>query len=130
MYAKKIFLTIYKRNQIRNDWQFDLEGEGLQFLCNAIEAELLRYGIEFGFARNETVIINVNSYADLLNAVRISSPVDGFYNKCVGHIIDKSQNLDLYEDIRRAINRVAFAPETVPPDDENRKVCHNCGCGC
>jgi hypothetical protein len=26
--------------------------------------------------------------------------------------------------------RIAFAPETVPPEDHNRKVCHNCGCGC
>jgi hypothetical protein len=36
----------------------------------------------------------------------------------------------LMADIKRAINRVAFAPETVPPDDHNRRVCHNCGCGC
>jgi hypothetical protein len=38
--------------------------------------------------------------------------------------------LNLAEDIRRAVSRVAFAPETVPPEDHNRKVCHNCGCGC
>lgn len=130
MTPKKIILTIYNREQIKGDWQADLEGEGLQVLCTALETELLRYGIEFGCGRNDAVTIAVKSYADLLNVVRISSPADGFYNKCVGHIIGKSQNLDLYEDIRRAVNRVAFAPETVPPDDENRKVCHNCGCGC
>jgi len=130
MHAKKIDITIYNRNQIRKDWRVDLEGDGLQALCNSIETELLQYGIAFGFARNDSITIDVNSYADLLNVVRISSPSDGFYNKCVGHIIGKSQNLDLYEDIRRAVSRVAFAPETIPPDDENRKVCHNCGCGC
>lgn len=130
MHTKKINLTIYSRNLIRKDWLVDLEGEGLQSLCSTLEAELLQYGIAFALARNDSVIIDVNSYADLLNAVRISSPTDGFYNKCVGHIIGKSQNLDLYEDIRRAVSRVAFAPETIPPDDENRKVCHNCGCGC
>lgn len=130
MNGKKIILTIYNRKQIRDDWQVDLDGAGVQEFCRVLEAELEQYGIEFGFARNDAITIDVNSYADLLNVVRISSPVDGFYTKCVGHIIGKSQNLDLYEDIRRAVNRVAFAPETIAPDDENRKVCHNCGCGC
>ncbi len=130
MSTRQIILTIYNQKQIRSDWQFDLEGEGLESLCRAIEVELHKYGISFSLMRNEAYTININSYADLLNVARITSPTDGFYNKCVGHIIGKSQNLDLYEDIKRAVNRVAFAPETVQPDDEHRKVCHNCGCGC
>jgi hypothetical protein len=28
------------------------------------------------------------------------------------------------------VRRIAFAPETIAPADEFRKVCHNCGCGC
>jgi hypothetical protein len=34
------------------------------------------------------------------------------------------------EDISTAVRRVAFAPETIAPSGEFRKVCHNCGCGC
>jgi len=80
--------------------------------------------------RTNDVIISVNSYADVLNVVKISSAQDGQSNRCVGHIIGKSPNLDIMEDIERAVRRVAFAPETVVPADEFRKVCHNCGCGC
>jgi hypothetical protein len=76
------------------------------------------------------VIISINSYADVLNVVKISSAQDGQSNRCVGHIIGKSPNLDIMEDISRAVRRIAFAPETVAPADEFRKVCHNCGCGC
>ena len=89
-----------------------------------------RLGVAFSTDRNPGFVVTVNSYADLLNAVRISSPSDGIASRCVGHLIGKSERLDLLEDIRRAVNRVAFAPETIPPDEHNRKVCHNCGCGC
>ena len=37
---------------------------------------------------------------------------------------------DLFEDIRRGVSRVAFAPEMIEPEGENKAVCHNCGCGC
>lgn len=130
MSVKKMLLTICARNNIRQNWQADLEGSDFQQFVTGLQQELAGFGIEFACGRNDDITINVNSYADLLNAVRVSSPVDGFSNKCVGHIIGKSQKLDLFEDIRRAVNRVAFAPETVPPDEHNRKVCHNCGCGC
>jgi len=130
MSVKKMLLTICARNNIRPDWQVDLEGSDFQMFVDGLEKELSGFGIEFTCGRNDEINISVNSYGDLLNAVRVSSPADGFINKCVGHIIGKSQKLDLYEDIRRAVNRVAFAPETVPPDEHNRKVCHNCGCGC
>jgi len=130
MSSKKMLLTICARNIIRPDWQVDLEGSEFQKFIEGLGKELAGFGIDFTSGSNDEININVNSYADLLNAVRVSSPTDGFFNKCVGHIIGKSQHLDLYEDIRRAVNRVAFAPETVPPDEHNRKVCHNCGCGC
>lgn len=130
MPAKKMSLTICSRNNIRPDWQVDLAGYAYEQFVAGLARELAGFDIELTSGSNDEITVNVNSYADLLNAVRVTSPLDGFFNKCVGHIIGKSQNLDLYEDIRRAVNRVAFAPETVPPDDHNRKVCHNCGCGC
>ncbi|HZV82119.1 MAG TPA: hypothetical protein VFF53_08135 [Geobacteraceae bacterium] len=130
MSAKKMLLTIYAQNHLRPDWRVDLSGDDFQHFIECLEKELLGFGIHLASCRNDEICIDVNSYADLLNVVRVSSPSDGFANKCVGHILGKSQNLNLYEDIKRAVNRVAFAPETVPPDDHNRKVCHNCGCGC
>ena len=130
MVVKKLLLTVYSQNHIRDDWKVDLEGEAFCSFISRLRCELAAFGIEVASSRNDAVTVDVNSYADLLNAVRISSLADGFANKCIGHIIGKSQNLDLFEDVRRAVNRVAFAPETIPPDDHNRKVCHNCGCGC
>lgn len=130
MSRKKLLLTLYHQNHVRPDWKVDVDNQDFCSKMEGLAKELAGFGIEFSLARNDGISIDVNSYADLLNAVRISSPSDGFANKCVGHIIGKSQNLDLVEDITRAVNRVAFAPETVPPDDHNRRVCHNCGCGC
>jgi len=130
MTNKNLLLTVYGQNHIRDNWKVDLDGETFKGFVTALSEELSAFGIGVDSSRNEAVTVNVNSYADLLNAVRISSPADGFINKCIGHIIGQSQNLNLFEDIRRAVNRVAFAPETIQPDDHNRKVCHNCGCGC
>ncbi len=130
MTKKKLMLTVYSQKRLRDDWRVDLDGEDFcRFVCQ-LRSELAAFGMDVDSSRNDAVTVDVNSYADLLNVVRISSPADGFTNKCIGHIIGKSQNLDFFEDIRRAVNRVAFAPETIPPDDHNRKVCHNCGCGC
>jgi hypothetical protein len=123
-------ISTCRQNHIRDNWRVDLEGESFKGFVTGLAEELSGFGVEIESSHNDTVIVNVNSYADLLNAVRITSPVDGFINKCIGHIIGQSQNLNLFEDIRRAVNRVAFAPETVQPDESNRKVCHNCGCGC
>jgi hypothetical protein len=92
--------------------------------------DLARFGIELEWEHNNAVTIDIKSYQDLLNAVRISSPADGLNNVCVGHVLGKSPNLDIFEDVKRAINRVAFAPETIAPDEADRRVCHNCGCGC
>ncbi|KAF0216254.1 MAG: hypothetical protein FD174_3708 [Geobacteraceae bacterium] len=130
MAGKKMVVTIYGQNHVRSDWRVDLTGSVFQLFFTELSHDLARYGIELSRADNDAVTIDINSYADLLNAVRISSPADGFTSLCVGHIIGKSQNLDLMEDIKRALDRVAFAPETIPPEDHNRQVCHNCGCGC
>lgn len=127
--AKPMRLTRYRREQSRPEWEAPLCGVTFDLFFSELAQELERFGISLELGAGEQVI-EVKSYADLLNSVRIASPSDGISNVCVGHVIGKSPRLDVHEDIRRAVNRIAFAPETVPPDDENRKVCHNCGCGC
>lgn len=130
MLLKKIVISVCRQNHLRDNWKVDLEGDSFTGFVRDLTRELAGFGVEIESSHNDAVTVTVNSYADLLNAVRITSPADGFINKCIGHIIGQSQNLNLFEDIRRAVNRVAFAPETVQPDESNRKVCHNCGCGC
>lgn len=128
--AKKMYLTCFEQRHKRGEWHNALAPEVLEALVERLARELERFGIELERRESPGGVIEVNSYGDLLNAVRIGSPADGITNLCVGHIIGKSPNLDPLEDIERAVNRIAFAPETVPPDDQNRRVCHNCGCGC
>lgn len=127
---KLITVTILGQRHIRQDWFFDFDSEAfLRFFATLAKA-MKRLGVTLEKRRNHEVVIPVNSYADLLNAVRVSSPDDGHANQCVGHIIGKSEHLDIMEDIGTAVRRIAFAPETVAPASEFRKVCHNCGCGC
>lgn len=130
MNSKKLIISVCRQNHIRDNWKVDLEGDSFRGFVQDVTREFAGFGIEIECNANSAVTVNVNSYADLLNAVRITSPADGFIHKCIGHVIGQSQNLNLFEDIRRALSRVAFAPETVQPDENNRKVCHNCGCGC
>ena len=130
MADKEITLVFYRQNHVRGDWRVNLDSEEALHFFSELSEELARYGIGLKRATNDAFTIDINSYADLLNAVRVSSPADGFVSVCVGHVIGKSENLDLLADIKRAVVRIAFAPETVPPEDHNRRVCHNCGCGC
>ena len=127
---KEMVLTFYQQTHIRTDWQIDMQGERVQSFLQGLVDELSRFAITLKWLNSDAYTIEINSYADLLNAVRISSPSDSITNTCIGHIIGKSEHLDLCEDIRRAVMRIAFAPEMVPPDAHARKVCHNCGCGC
>lgn len=128
--AKQMVLTILDQKHLRNDWLFDFDGQLFQDFLAGTTAEMERLGVLLTVVRNREVVITINSYADLLNVVKISSLRDGHSNQCVGHIIGKSLRLDIMEDISTALRRVAFAPETIAPSSEFRKVCHNCGCGC
>lgn len=130
MAGKDILITFYGQDHQRPDWKVDTSGARFQMFLIELSDDLQRFGIKLQHAHNEETVIPVKSYGDVLNAVRISSPADNIGNICIGHIIDKSPNLDLMEDLKRAVNRVAFAPETIAPEAHNRKVCHNCGCGC
>jgi hypothetical protein len=123
-------ITIHDQKHLRKEWYLDFDGQLFQtFLAELIE-EMRRLGVVMTVARNRDLTVSISSYADLLNVVKISSSQDGESNRCIGHIIGKSPNLNIMEDISRAVRRIAFAPETVAPADEYRKVCHNCGCGC
>lgn len=127
---KPVVLTILDQIHQRKDWFYDFDGSAFSAAINTLTAELSALGIALDIRRNREVVITVNSYADLLNCIRVSSPLDNHHNQCVGHIIGKSEHLDIVEDITRAVRRIAFAPETIAPDAAFRKVCHNCGCGC
>ena len=128
--AKQMVIIIHEQKYLRNDWYFDFDGQQFQDFLAEIILELERLGVLLTVVRNRDAVISINSYADLLNVVKISSPQDGHSNQCVGHVIGKSKQLDILDDIGTAVRRVAFAPETIAPSSEFRKVCHNCGCGC
>lgn len=127
---KPITVTILDQEHDRKDWYFDFETTSFQDFFASLARELKQLGVVLQLRRNREAVVRISSYADLLNVVRISSPEDGITCKCVGHILGISRNLDIQEDITAAVRRIAFAPETVAPDGEFRKVCHNCGCGC
>ena len=127
---KHITMTVFDQEKSVQEWFYDFDEESFQQFCDGLIKDMKKLGIALTLARNREAVIHINSYADLLNVVKISSPEDGHSNQCIGHIIGKSENLDILEDIRIAVRRVAFAPETIAPASEFRKVCHNCGCGC
>jgi len=127
---KEMTILILAQEHIRKDWYFDFNGGEFLDFCGKLTRDMKKLGVALNIVRNSDSTIKIASYADLLNCVKISSPDDGHANQCVGHIIGKSEHLDIMEDIGTAVRRVAFAPETVAPSSEFRKVCHNCGCGC
>lgn len=128
--AKQIIVTIHEQKYLRKNWSVDFDGQPFMTFLAELVKGMKRLGVHLTVVRDRDTVITVNSYADLLNVVKVSSPQDGHGNRCVGHIIGKSGKLDIMEDISAAVRRVAFAPETVAPSAEFRKVCHNCGCGC
>ena len=126
---KALTVTILGQEHLRGDWQFDFEGAPFRRFIAGLAREMRRLGFALSCVHNRDVTIPVNSYADLLNCVKLSSE-DSQWSHCIGHIIGKSEHLDIVEDIGSALRRIAFAPETIAPAGEFRKVCHNCGCGC
>jgi len=128
--AKEITVVFYGRHFPRSDWKYEIDPQQLAAFSDEIRNELSTYDVGIQFVEDENITMKVNGYGDLLNAVRIRSPQDGISSKCLGHIIGPSPHANLFEDLKRGINRVAFAPETIEPEENNRTVCHNCGCGC
>ncbi|MDA8429512.1 MAG: hypothetical protein M0T70_09680 [Geobacteraceae bacterium] len=126
---KTVLVTILDQQHLRGDWLFDFNGEMFRKFISDMTSEMRKLGVDLTCIHNHDVVISINSYADLLNCVKISSD-DSLGNHCIGHVIGKSEHLNILEDIDAAVRRVAFAPETIAPAGEFRKVCHNCGCGC
>ena len=126
---KSLTVTILDQQHLRGDWLFDFDGEPFRRFITGLGKEMKKLGFALTCVYNPDVTISINSYADLLNCVKVSTD-DSLGNHCIGHIIGKSEHLDIMEDIGAAVRRIAFAPETVAPAGEFRKVCHNCGCGC
>jgi hypothetical protein len=130
MQGKEITVVLYGRCRSRSDWNFELDENALEAMLSGLAEELAPFGVTLRHARDEEMVLEIKGYGDLLNTVRIRSPRDAIGNLCLGHIIGSSPNRDLLADIRRGVNRVAFAPETIEPEGSNKIVCHNCGCGC
>lgn len=126
---KTLTVTILGQQHLRGDWSFDFGDDRFRQFIAGLTREIKKLGIALTCVHNHDVTISINSYADLLNCVKVSSH-DSQGNHCIGHIIGKSEHLDIMEDIGAAVRRIAFAPETIAPAGEFRKVCHNCGCGC
>ncbi len=128
--ADKILEVIFfRRIWLTSDWQYADPESALHELLAEMTVELKNFGIQLRSVE-EKLPVNIQGYGDLLNSIRLCSPVAGVASLCLGHIIGASPNLDIVADLRRGINRVAFAPETVEPQGSDRVVCHNCGCGC
>lgn len=129
MGKKELTIVFYCREWPRNDWDYQFPQQQLDSFLLEIAQEMEPFGITV-VSKEEDITIAVNGYADVLNSVRLRYPAGGLGNLCLGHIIGSSKKADLIEDLRRGVNRVIFAPETVEPDGSDKVVCHNCGCGC
>ncbi len=127
---EKISVVLHDVSFPRNDWTYDLDREALAAAACELDRDMRPFGVEVVFSLELERRIEARGYGDLLNAVRIRSSKPGLGNLCLGHVIGCSARLDLLEDIRRGVRRIAFAPETIEPDGSDKVVCHNCGCGC
>jgi hypothetical protein len=127
---KEISVVLYGYRLTSRGWSPDFKAEALDEFIQGLHEELKSFGITVICVDESENILEVNGYADLLNTVRLRSPQDHIGNLCLGHIIGQSANCDLFEDIRRGVSRVAFAPEMIEPEGSHKVVCHNCGCGC
>jgi hypothetical protein len=112
-----------------SEWRDQTDWPRVETMLEGLAAELGRLNVALTFSSDATLLI-IRGYGDILNSVRLCYPQGGFPNACLGHVIGSSPNRDLAADLKRGINRLLFAPETVEPQGSDKVVCHNCGCGC
>ncbi len=124
----KLTIAVYGRQFLRDDWRQDIDEQAIAALAVDLGSELAAFGWQVEYRSEPDVQVAVKGYGDLLNAVRLR--VAGAGNPCLGHVIGASSACDPLADIRRGVNRLVFAPETIEPDGPDKRVCHNCGCGC
>ena len=127
---KEITVVLYGHHLSNNEWSHDVNFVALDGFVETLHAELSPLGISVSCLKDLDHVLEVKGYGDLLNTIRLRSPKDHISNLCLGHIIGQSARCDFFEDIRRGVLRVAFAPEMIEPEGSNKVVCHNCGCGC
>lgn len=123
-------LAFYGRRWLRDNRSELLSPAVIDRFVIELNHELEPFDVRVEVVEDSSVTLDIKGYGDLLNSVRIRAPFMGVGNRCLGHIIGPSKQLDLYQDIRRGVNRVLFAPETIEPEGSDKVVCHNCGCGC
>ncbi len=128
--SKEISVVFYQRNYLVDKWRQLVNKTELEALFIELGAELAPLGFDFRCVDEGDISMDIRGYGDLLNSIRLRCPGHGIGNMCLGHVIGASNNLSLTEDIRRGVNRVCFAPETIEPQGSDKVVCHNCGCGC
>jgi hypothetical protein len=122
-------VMISQRVWFEDVWQYGNPDSALNELLTELKTELKKYSIQLRSVETD-LQVEIKGYGDLLNSLRLCYPAAGVASLCLGHIIGVSPNLDIVEDLRRGINRVAFAPETIEPQGSDKIICHNCGCGC
>jgi hypothetical protein len=127
---KEITVVRYGHRVTSREWSHDINLETLDGFIDHLHDELNPIGITVIYIKELDNVLEVKGYGDLLNTIRLRSPKDHISNLCLGHIIGQSAKCDFFEDIRRGVSRVAFAPEMIEPEGSNKVVCHNCGCGC
>lgn len=127
---KEITVVLYGYRLTNKEWSPEVDFEALDGFLKDLHNDLITLGITVTYRKELENILEVKGYGDLLNLIRLRSPKDSIGNLCLGHIVGQSDNCDLFEDIRRGVSRIAFAPEMIEPEGSNKVVCHNCGCGC
>ncbi len=130
MPGKDITVVRYGFTLTNREWAPGVDMASVEDFVAILGKDLISLDITVNYLVEDDVKLEVRGYGDLLNTIRLRSPQDHIGNLCLGHIIGQSANCDFFEDIRRGVSRVAFAPETIEPEGDNKVVCHNCGCGC
>ena len=126
---KQITLVFYDRD-FCGEWRYPLPDEArLAVFFADLNRELAGCDVFFDYCHEPNVTLRVRGYGDLLNSIRIRSPQQGFASLCLSQALGPSPGTDLLDDIRRALRRVAFSPESIAPEG-GEQLCHNCGCGC
>lgn len=127
--SREIIIVLFQRKYIK-DWRYPINSAEIASLAAELDDDFKSAGVRVRFSGEEETSVEVRGYSDILNAIRLRSSDPGNGTPCLGHIIGESKNCNLLEDIKRGVSRLAFAPETIMPEEAHRKVCHNCGCGC
>jgi hypothetical protein len=127
---KEIIVVLYGYRLTNKDWAPVFDAEALDAFVESLHRELQPLGVSVSLRKETETLLEVKGYGDLLNTIRLRSSKDHIGNLCLGHVLGQSTNCNFFEDIRRGVSRVAFAPETIEPEGSDKVVCHNCGCGC